>query len=201
MANGELGNLIFISYRRADSAAHTLALRLELETRLTAAQVFVDTRTVQGGDEWARQIEDALRVATVILPVIGKQWAGSDSASGARRIDDPADWVHKEISGALASKRGRIIPLLVDDTSPLRRADLPAGLQDLADIQPLSLDLRRWDQDIQAVINLLHSKFAFESKRKDFKYPKTRSDGGQDDGGALGGAGEGGRGRITRVAS
>jgi hypothetical protein len=64
-----VGNLIFLSYRRIDTAAQTLALRLELETRLQAAQIFVDTHTMEGGDLWAQQIEGALRVAKVIIKV------------------------------------------------------------------------------------------------------------------------------------
>src|ERR1700687_5827542 len=87
-----IGNLIFLSYRRSDSAAHTLALRLELETQLRAAQIFVDTHAVQGGETWPVQIEDALYLAKVVIPIIGKSWAGVDSA-GRRRIDDPEDWV------------------------------------------------------------------------------------------------------------
>ncbi len=35
--SGAISNLIFLSYRRADTAAQTLALRLELETQLRAA--------------------------------------------------------------------------------------------------------------------------------------------------------------------
>ena len=52
---GAIGNLIFLSYRRADTAAQALALRLELETQLRAAQIFLDTHTIQGGDVWPKQ--------------------------------------------------------------------------------------------------------------------------------------------------
>ena len=83
-----IGNLIFLSYRRADTATSTLALRLELQTHLQAAQIFVDTHTIQSGDAWPHQIDDALRLAKVIIPVIGKAWAGGDE-TGKRRIDDP----------------------------------------------------------------------------------------------------------------
>jgi pterin-4a-carbinolamine dehydratase len=165
-----IGNLIFLSYRRADTATSTLALRLELQTQLRAAQIFVDTHTIQSGDAWPHQIDDALRVAKVIIPVIGKSWAGGDEV-GKRRIDDPKDWVHKELAMALAQKRSAVMPVLVDGARRLRRADLPEPLQDLADIQPLKIDLDQWDHDLQSLIQVLNER-GFEAKTRNFKYPE-----------------------------
>src|SRR5207244_11978530 len=73
-----IGNLIFLSYRRADTATSTLALRLELQTHLQAAQIFVDTHTIQSGDALPHQIDDALRLAKVIISVFGKALARGD---------------------------------------------------------------------------------------------------------------------------
>jgi hypothetical protein len=61
--DGWIGNLIFLSYRRTDTAAQTLALKLELETQLRAAQIFMDTQDVKAGDVWRQQIENALSAA------------------------------------------------------------------------------------------------------------------------------------------
>jgi pterin-4a-carbinolamine dehydratase len=165
-----IGNLIFLSYRRSDSAAHTLALRLELETQLRAAQIFVDTHAVQGGETWPVQIEDALYLAKVVIPIIGKSWAGVDSA-GRRRLDDPEDWVHKEIKIALTRKRDAIVPLLVDGAVALRYCELPDPLRELAEIQSIKIDLDQWDNDIRSVIKILKEKFEFETKTSRFKYP------------------------------
>jgi len=83
-----LENVIFISYRRADTAPHALAMKMELEGRLRAAQVFVDTHSVQGGDRWSREIEVALRAAKVVMPVIGRGWAGLSAEGIVERIMD-----------------------------------------------------------------------------------------------------------------
>jgi hypothetical protein len=69
-----VGNLIFISYRRLDSAAQALALRVELESNLRAVQVFMDTHHLEAGDNWADQIESALDSSKVIIAVIGNSW-------------------------------------------------------------------------------------------------------------------------------
>ena len=165
-----LENMIFISYRRADTAPHTLALKLELEGRLRAAQVFVDTHHIQGGDEWSREIEDALRAATVVMPVIGRNWAGS-SAEGARRIDDPDDWVRKEVALGLELKRQALLPVLVDGTPPVRKADLPDDCSGLAEIQPLRVDLNDWEASVDRLVRILRERFGFEGKETKWSYP------------------------------
>ena len=166
-----IGNLIFLSYRRADTATSTLALRLELQTHLQAAQIFVDTHTIQSGDAWPHQIDDALRLAKVIIPVIGKAWAGGDE-TGKRRIDDPKDWVHRELAIALEQKRSAILPVLVDGARRLRQAELPEPLRELADIQPLKIDLDQWDHDINSLFQVLKDRFGFQPKTQNVKYPE-----------------------------
>jgi pterin-4a-carbinolamine dehydratase len=166
-----VGNLIFLSYRRVDSTAYTLALRLELETRLRAAQVFVDTHTIQGGDVWPHQIEDAARFAKVVVPIIGKSWAGGDLI-GKRRIDDPEDWVHKELRLALTKKPTAILPVLVDGAGRLRQKQLPKSLRELADIQPLKIDIDSWDDNVRSFVEVLKDRFEFETKKQTFKYPR-----------------------------
>jgi pterin-4a-carbinolamine dehydratase len=167
---GKLGNLVFLSYRRADSAPHTLALKLELETQLRAVQIFMDTHVIQAGDAWPSEIENALSTAKVIIPVIGKSWEG-ESNDRERRIDDPADWVHREILFALQNKREALVPVLVDGAWPRRHDQLPAPLRDLAPIQPLVIDIHNWDNCIRSVVQLLNNKFSFEGKRARYKFP------------------------------
>jgi hypothetical protein len=169
---GAIGNLIFVSYRRADTAVNTLALRLELETRFRAVQVFVDTHTIQAGEKWPHEIANALSIAKVVIPVIGPMWAGTGEAKTTPRIDDPEDWVHQEISHALALPHERILPILVNGAPRLRRDDLPKPLQDLADIQPLSLEVSEWDQGMEILAKVLMSKFGLISKQTKFRFPK-----------------------------
>jgi pterin-4a-carbinolamine dehydratase len=165
-----MGNLIFLSYRRADTAPHTLALKLELETRLRAVQLFIDTHVIQAGDAWPSEIETALSTAKVIIPIIGKSWEGT-AERGERRIDDPTDWVHREVKFALENKRDALIPILVDG-APRRRAEqLPHSLRELALIEPLTVDVNNWETSISSLVKLLNTKFTFEGKRTRYKFP------------------------------
>jgi pterin-4a-carbinolamine dehydratase len=167
---GTLGNLVFLSYRRADTAPHTLALRLELETRLRAIQIFMDTHVIQAGDAWPSQIEDALHTAKAIVPVIGKSWEGASEGEG-RRIDDPDDWVHREIKFALDHKRDAVVPVLIDGTSVRHPEQLPPPLRELASIQPFSIDINNWHNDVDSFVKFLRGKFSFEGKRTRYKFP------------------------------
>src|SRR5262245_2614186 len=153
MSAPELGNVIFLSYRRADTAAHSLALRLELETQLRAAQIFMDTHTIQGGDNWPREIENALSTAKVVIALFGPAW-GMNGTDGQRRIDDPADWEHRELAFAL-QRNARILPILADNAAALQQADLPGPLKPLADLQALRLRIGEWDSDMQRVVAIL----------------------------------------------
>jgi len=164
-------NLLFISYRRADSSPHSLALRLELERNLRAANVFLDTKTIRSGVNWPEYIQNALDAANVVLVLIGPLWLGLDE-SGTRRIDDPEDWVRREVHYALSHKPNRVLPILLDGASPLREQHLPADIRGLASIQPDSLHLESWSRDIDALLAAIHVNFGYTEKTTSFRFPK-----------------------------
>ena len=111
---------IFVSYRRSDSLSATGRLADELERRFGGERVFRDLEAIEAGADFERAILDALRAATVILAVIGRAWLSAADASGTRRLDDPTDYVRREIETAL-SEGIDVIPVLVEGaTTPAR---------------------------------------------------------------------------------
>src|SRR5689334_8724392 len=97
-----LGNLVFLSYRREDSAPYALALKMHLEQELRSIQIFMDVQSIVGGDHWERMISKALRLARVFIILIGPNWMLKSQAEESRLID-PDDWVGREVSFALKS--------------------------------------------------------------------------------------------------
>src|SRR6266850_8612059 len=119
--------VIFINYRRMDagwSADHLASL---LERTFGEDRVFLDVQGIQAGDEFAVDLEEKLRRASVLVVLIGKGWLHDQDKYGRRRIDREDDWVRREIRTALQQPACRVIPVLIDD------ADLPEERDALPD--------------------------------------------------------------------
>ncbi len=92
---------IFISYRRDDSAAHAGRLYDRLEYHFGQGQVFMDVDAIKPGVNFIETVQQAISECDGLVAVIGSDWLQVTDASGARRLDDPADFVRLEIATAL----------------------------------------------------------------------------------------------------
>jgi hypothetical protein len=129
---------VFISYRRDESRDACQALAGALMARLGKRNVFLDVDSIAGGELFPVRLEQALRGSDVVLVVIGPRWLIAADDRGLRRLDNPADFVRREVELALQS-RATVLPLLVHGATLPRAADLPATLQPLAALPPLAL--------------------------------------------------------------
>src|SRR5262245_49814896 len=88
---------IFVSYRRSDTTPYTLALKAELEHRLSSAFVFLDIERLQAKDRWPEILDHALTRARVLILMIGASWIEREDSSKPPRLFDETDWVRKEV--------------------------------------------------------------------------------------------------------
>jgi len=121
---------VFICYRRKDSQPFADRIYDWLERAFEPDNVFKDIDTIPLGRDFRRILEEAVIRCDALLVVIGPRWLGETDESGRRRVDDPGDWVRIEIETAL-ERDIPVIPLLVDEASFPREADLPPSLQKL----------------------------------------------------------------------
>lgn len=143
---------VFISYRTADEPVTAVFVKHVLGERFGADRVFLDNSSIPLGEHFPPVIEDALAHCRVLVAVIGPGWVALDE-QGRRRLDNPADWVRREVSCAL--DRGiPVIPLLVGDAR-LVAEDLPAELTTLAARQSLAIRLRAVEHDLIPLIERL----------------------------------------------
>jgi hypothetical protein len=142
----------FISYRRDESAWPARMLRDELVKRFGSSSVFMDTASLRAGQEWPREIQDALRGCSVMLVLISESWLVPDGAGGAPRIDDPRDWVRREIETVLRRPDAIVVPVLLDGATMPASDDLPESLRALADHQAVGLSVNSLAADIDALI-------------------------------------------------
>jgi hypothetical protein len=144
---------IFISYRKADRNFAAMVLDEHLCRRFGSDQVFRATRSIQLGDDFRPAIWDTLRSCSALVAVVDEDWVGH-RADGSRRIDDPADYVRREVAEAL--RLGiRVIPVLVADAPWLDAADLPDVLAELPNRQFLRLYARDSGYDLKPLLDQL----------------------------------------------
>ena len=140
------GNRVFISYRRDDAAGYAGRLEEALERLLGPGSVFRDVLDIPPGEDFVAAIRAHLAGAQAVLVLIGPRWAGHE-APGARRIDDPGDFVRLEVAVALDSGT-RVVPVLLPGAQMPAEADLPEPLKPLARRNALGLSDAHWDADI-----------------------------------------------------
>lgn len=124
---GQGSNLIFISYRKADSADVVSHIAEKLTAYFGDELVFKDNLSIHPGTNFDRTINAALHTCRVLLAVIGDQWLAIDEKTGQCRLEDGADYVRLEIATGL--QRGIcVIPLIVRNAKFPKAADLPSVL-------------------------------------------------------------------------
>jgi glycerophosphoryl diester phosphodiesterase len=157
MERGEAGR-VFISYRRQDTAWPARQLYDLLVAELGADRVFKDVDNIEPGDDFVERIQSAVGSCEVLLALIGPQWLTVTDATGARRIDDPEDFVRLEVETALNRDDVRVIPILVDNAKMPTPQELPRGLalltrRQAVEISPVSFDTRRLVRVLNDTLN------------------------------------------------
>ena len=146
---------VFISYRRSDSSGYAGRLFDILSSHFGRENTYMDLDTIEGGDDFAKVIEQKINVSDVLVAVIGSSWLAVAAKDGTRLADDPRDFVRLEIGEALA--RGiRVIPVLVGGALMPRAEDLPQDLRTLCDRQAVEIRDAHFHADAEQLAEVLH---------------------------------------------
>lgn len=138
---------VFINYRGADSDTAAALIDRELATWFGSDHVFLDCRSILAGADYVEELLERLRASSVLLVVIGRHWLTLTDDAGNRRIDDPKDWVRREIAEAFRY-RLRVIPVLLDRVAMPGPADLPNDIARLSRRQYVPLRRRYTETDL-----------------------------------------------------
>jgi hypothetical protein len=150
------GRAIFISYRRDDSEGEAGRLFDDLVRAYGDSSVFMDVAGIQPGLDFRKAIDANVSGCGVLLAVIGPTWATVTGSDGARRLDNPSDYVRLEIATALA-RNIPVIPVLVHDAHMPALDLLPDDLKDLRYRNSVELTHARWNSDVALLIGALKS--------------------------------------------
>ena len=151
--------VIFISYRREDSAGHAGRLFDRLRERFGRDHVFLDVVGIDAGVDFVDTLDKAVGSCDVLLAVIGREWLTCCDKQGGRRLDDPNDFIRAEISAAL-KRDVRVVPVLVQGAEMPPTDMLPEDLKRLTRRQAVELRDSRWDADVEALIAALERESA-----------------------------------------
>jgi hypothetical protein len=145
---------IFISYRRSDTGGRAGRLFDLMVSRFGSRNIFQDVAAIEPGADFARRVDDAITASDAVLVVIGPQWLSASGPDGVRRLDEPDDYVRREVGAALRSGV-RVVPVLVDDAELPAVDQLPDDLRELASRQSVTISDATWHQDADALVRRL----------------------------------------------
>lgn len=144
---------VFISYRRKDTPHEAFLISKDIRHALGEDSVFMDASSISPGDQWPQEIQSALKTAETVIVIIGPKWLHIDnSGSGQRCIDDPDNWVRKEVTFALKENK-RVIPVLVNGAKMPLADDLPEEIESLQKRQGFELRNDYWEHDIKLLVD------------------------------------------------
>ena len=149
---------IFINYRRGDDAGYSGRLFDRLQEVFEPQRLFMDVDNIAPGLDFVRVLNERIAECDVMLAVIGKHWLDARYASGARRLDNPRDFVRVEIASALNQGK-RVIPVLVGDAAMPNERELPDDLRPLVTRNAVRLTHERFRTDTLGLIKALQQSF------------------------------------------
>ena len=89
----------------------------------------MDRHTIRMGQEFPREIQNAIIGASVMLVLIGNHWL---DVGGSNSIQEPTDWVRREIEEGLKRSGLAIVPVLLEGARLPNEDELPASVRKLA---------------------------------------------------------------------
>lgn len=137
---------VFLNYRSADEPFGVAMLDRELSARFGSEAVFFASKSLQLGAAWKTEMFDAVERSEALLVIMGRHWLADVDGTGRRRIDDPDDYVRREI--LLALELGKdVIPVRLG-VPRLAAEDLPPELRTLPDRHDIELQFRTTGPDL-----------------------------------------------------
>jgi len=154
---------VFVSYRSADAPFAAVVIDKVLSEWFGREQVFFDNRSIRPGRHFPPEIWRALNTCQVLIAVIGPNWL-EPTGDGLYPLDDPDDYLRREIAVALA-RDVLVVPVLVGAAMLPEAHALPADIAGLASRQYLRLRVRDSRYDLMRLVDELEDLIGGASPR------------------------------------
>ena len=145
---------IFINYRRDDTSGYAGRMYDRLAKHFGEDQIFMDIEHIDPGADFVEVINEKIAACRALIVLIGPQWLTISDETGARRLDDPKDFVRLEVATAL-KRNARVIPVLLKGAAMPRAQELPEPLALLSRRQAIAITDTRFHQDVDGLIDCI----------------------------------------------
>jgi len=145
----------FLSYRRDDTSGYAGRIYDRLQQRFPN-QIFMDVSGIDAGVDFVDSIEREVRSSSVLVALIGKHWLDGE------RLEDPEDFVNREIALALENKIP-IIPVLLRGARMPSAVELPESLKPLSRRNAVEIGEATFDRDMAALISALQPRLRLKT--------------------------------------
>lgn len=153
-SRGKAKDKIFINYRRDDAAGFAGRLSDSLANYFGPDRVFRDVTGIGYGADFEEVIHQRLAESGALVVLIGDRWSSVRNSDGTRRLEDPADYVSREISVALNDGLP-VVPVLIGSAPMPRAKELPEPLRDLSRRNAITVTDERWTHDVDRLAKVL----------------------------------------------
>lgn len=164
---------IFVNYRTKGGKEVAYLCERVLSARFGRGSVFLAGLSIDPGtNSWDALLQEARR-SRVLLALIDEEWldAPDRHRPGKRALDNPQDWVRREIEEAMACG-AVVVPVFVgrkvEQLDPRR---LPRSIAELAECQYIRLQLPNLDTDLgrlgDRLVRHVPALAALDSSRKE----------------------------------
>jgi TolA-binding protein len=151
----------FISYRRQSAWAVARVIETEVNRKFGDGSTFLDIDNIPKGEKFPEIIERKLKESDVIFVAIDEYWLVDKH--NQRRLENPEDWVRREIEIAL-KEQIPIIPLLIGDARMPSGKDVPESLREFVYFEFVRLRNEEFHTDLKNILQEVETRVALERK-------------------------------------
>jgi hypothetical protein len=155
---------IFISYERQDAAAWAGIIYQGLKERYGDGIVFKDVEETRTGTDWPRRLARLVRGCKAFVLIVGSDW---NDARMIGKLNDPTNWVHKEIVAAVDAHK-KIIPVVIKGAAVPTKEKVPEKISQALGLHYFEFtreDTNCWPGDIDKLCTDIEVQTGIKWKR------------------------------------
>jgi TIR domain len=153
--------IVFISYRREDTASAAGRVYDRLCQILGKRHLFFDVSAIKGGEDFEEKIASAIARSDAVLIQIGKHWL-DPQRDNKPRLFNSDDYVRAEVRAAL-NRNVLVLPVLVDGAQMPAAPTIPEDIAALCTKNAVPLRHESFDDDVE---NILRTIFGAAGKER-----------------------------------